>query len=223
MVESDRNQIDTAIHSPNYYFTHKCITFGKTDNYSQTLIGLLINTNGGSSNGKYLFVQNEQDVWAICRRTLKPDVHVDIFEAFIELLSDELGFRGIMKDSSQLNFNILGYVFDFIKQEFDQVRMEDQKLKGRNTKGKAYHLIAVEYKGSDELPFDKRLEKDRIKDYKWVSYNEGLQLLEANRELLKHNNKISKVSVEFHISSYKRIVALASELQKMRHDQLSLI
>lgn len=210
-------------HSPNYYFINKYVTFGQSQNYNQTLIAFFINTNSGRNNGKSLLVQNEQGFWAICRRTLKPDVHIDIFEAFIELISDELGFRGVIPGDINPNFNVLGYIFDFARQDFDQTRILDQKAKGRDIKGKSYHLMVIEYKGADELPFEKRLEKKRIADYKWVDYQEGMQLLNLNRELLKDDKTVSKVSVDFHIKSHERIINIVKDLARLRQNQLSLI
>lgn len=114
-----------------------------------------------------------------------------------------MGFRGPISNEIKPRFEQKAYLINFAKQIYDKKRAEYEKNRDRPAKGKVYHLIIVNYYSPSKLPVEKDLAKSSIRDYQWVSFDEGLDVVNSNISLLKTDpDSYSPDSIKFNIKSF---------------------
>lgn len=201
-------------HSANYYFLKRFLHPQPYFGYRQSIVNLLINRNKDHNNGKYLFIKEKTGLWFFPKgHIVGTDIQSSFFESISQTLEKELGFHGMKIFELKPSFTQLAYIFDFERQKYNPIRQEAEKEKGNPAFGKIYHLAIMEYKGSEEFEVS---EKSKIMEYKWVTKEEGVELLKALDDSLIPENYFTEASVRFYRRFFEKIVSTAQELEIMR-------
>ncbi len=187
----------------NYYLLNKRLHPPIPSGFKVSIILFIVNKK--DSKGKFLLVCEGNKFWDLPKSGIKSiEIIDDIFTTIAKNMEEELGFRGVKIYENKPVFKQIALIFDIAKQKYDKARSLSEENSGKPKKGKVYELSIMEYFGDDKLPLEKT-PKEKIFDYRWVDFNEALELMKSNIKLFETGLVSSLESVKFNIDLFNRV------------------
>jgi|GEM_PF-5304702 len=198
----------------NYYFLNKKLHPSGPKGFRTSIALLIVNKNPGPNKNIFLLIQQSNKAWTIPKEGIKEQkLADDFFATIIKNLGDEQGFKGIKVVETKPLFKQIAFVFDFDRQVYDKERARVEKKKGRPEKGKNYHLVIMEYRGSDKIPL---VPGPETINYQWVNEKEAILLLKENIALTKAGDLPSMSSSKYNLGFTKKAIKTLLALQKIQ-------
>jgi len=207
---------ETKKDSLNYYFLNGFLHPKPYSGYKQSVISLIINKNDSENKDKFFFVQEKTGYWGLPKSAIESKHLADgFFTAIAKGLEMELGLRGMKVHKIKPRFTQVVYIFDFERQKYNKGRTEQEKEKGHPAKGKLYHLATMYYQGNDvfEIKSSKNIS---VLDYKWVTQQEAMELLESNSALIENNPGYTESYQIFQEKLLTRILDAQENIELMK-------
>jgi hypothetical protein len=204
----------TATKPINYFFLYNRLHKPIPEEFCETLILLIVNSTK-ENLGKLLVIQETIGAWGFPKTKMTGNnIFEGILDALVKNLGEEIGYKGPMVFEKKPFFEQQAIFFNFDKQLYDKVRAKQEEKNGFPSKGKIYNLAIMKYSGPSDLPILESNGEDSVIDYKWVTFEEALNLFESNKDI-EHSNP------EFY--SYSTYIKIIEQLKKIEKAYKCLI
>ncbi len=203
----------------NYYLLNKRLHPPIVSGFKASIILFIVNKNKGINQDKFILVCEGNKFWDLPKSGVKSKELIDdLFTTIAKNMEEELGFRGVKIYENKPVFKQLALIFDIAKQKYDKARSVSEENLGKPKKGKLYELSIMEYFGNDKLPLEKT-PKEKIFDYRWVNFNEGIELMKSNIKLFKNGSVSSLESVKFNIDLFDRVKEIYEIVSRIHQEK----